>query len=267
MTFPTFVVLAPAKARPPALGTHHAPTDPHGSTSGTGTPDAAEASTADQSAGGPHPVTRAGLRTKVSVIATDPISADWASAWLQAHPETTLLPPEQARDADVLLYLTARTETQPMGLLRRYSGDSTICDLPKVLVSPCISADALLEAVGHGVVSYLEYTETSLSEVTEALIEAKRGGSRLPGALTRALTDEVREQRRDSTVIARRSGLEPREIEVLRMLAEGDDVREIAASLRYSESTVKGIIHDAVKRLGLRNRVEAVAYGARIGAY
>jgi DNA-binding NarL/FixJ family response regulator len=154
-----------------------------------------------------------------------------------------------------------------MELLRRYSGDSQICNLPKVLVSPCISGDFLLEAVGHGVVSYLEYSSTSLSEVTEALVEADRGGSRLPGALTRALTDEVREQRRDSTAIARKSGLEPREIEVLRRLAEGDDVREIAARLRYSESTVKGIIHDVVKRLGLRNRVEAVAYGVRIGAY
>lgn len=267
MTFPTFVVLAPNKARPPALGTHRAPTAPHGSTSGTGMPDVAEASTADQSTGYPHSVTRAGLRTTVSVIATDRISADWASAWLRAHPDITLLPPERARDAGVLLYLTARPEVQPMELLRRHSGDSAICDLPKVLVSPCISGDALVEAVGHGVVSYLEYTSTSLSEVTEALIEADRGGSRLPGALIRALTDEVREQRRDSTAIARKSGLEPREIEVLRMLAEGDDVREIAARLRYSESTVKGIIHDVVKRLGLRNRVAAVAYGARIGAY
>ncbi|HLS45632.1 MAG TPA: LuxR C-terminal-related transcriptional regulator [Ornithinicoccus sp.] len=266
MTFPTFVVLEPTTARPPALGTRRA-TVPHGSTYGIEIPADVESPTADQSAGNPRPVTRAALRTRVSVVATDRISADWASAWLRAQPEITLLPSERAREAGVLLYLTARAETQPMGLLRRYSGDSAICDIPKVLVSPCISGDALLEAVGHGVVSYLEYTSTSLSEVTEALIEADRGGSRLPGSLTRVLTDEVREQRRDSSAIARKSGLEPREIDVLRMLAEGDDVREIAARLRYSESTVKGIIYDVVKRLGLRNRVEAVAYGARIGAY
>ncbi|MFI8527559.1 LuxR C-terminal-related transcriptional regulator [Promicromonospora sukumoe] len=201
------------------------------------------------------------------MLAAEPISADWAGAWFRAHPEITLLPPERAREAGVLLYLTARSEEKPMDLLRRYAGDSSLCALPKVLVAPCIEGDSLLEAVGHGVVSFLSYASASLSEVTEALVEASQGGSRLPGALTRALTDEIREQRRDSTAIARRSGLEPREIEVLRMLAEGEDVREIAAKLRYSESTVKGIIHGVVKRLGLRNRIEAVAYGVRIGAY
>ncbi|MBO0609841.1 helix-turn-helix transcriptional regulator [Myceligenerans salitolerans] len=205
--------------------------------------------------------------TAVSVFAADRISADLAGAWLRAHPATTLLPQEKAQDASVLLYLTARSKDDPMRLLRRSSGVTGICEIPKVLVAPHISDHCLLEAVGHGVVSFLNYSSTSLVEVTEALVEAARGGSRLSGALTRALTDEIREQRRDTDVIARRSGLEPREIEVLRMLAEGDDVGEIAARLRYSESTVKAVIHAVVKRLGLRNRIEAVAYGARIGAY
>ncbi|MCP2263276.1 regulatory protein, luxR family [Promicromonospora thailandica] len=203
----------------------------------------------------------------MSVFAADRISADWANAWLRDHPDITLLPPEMARDAGVLLYVTARTEDEPADLLRRSSGVPGVCEIPKVLVAPCISNQSLLEVVGHGVVSFLSYTSVGLNEITEALMEADRGGSRLPGALTRALTDEIREQRRDSDVIARKAGLEPREIEVLRMLAEGSDVREIAARLQYSESTVKGVIQGVVRRLGLRNRIEAVAYGARIGAY
>lgn len=267
MMFPTFVVLEPIRVRPQARCTHRLLGSSYCFTPGVEVPDSGGSSAVAGSEHDEHSVASPDLRTGVSVLATDRVTADWASAWLDAHPEITLLPPERAREAGVLLYLATRPEEQSVELLRRYSGDAALCNLPKVLVAPGISDRFLLEAVGHGVVSFLDYTSVSLSDVTEALIEANQGGSRLPGVLTRALTDAIREQQRDSTAIARRSGLEPREIEVLRMLAEGHDVREIAARLRYSESTVKAITHGVVKRLGLRNRIEAVAYGVRVGAY
>lgn len=267
MTFPTFVVLEPIRVRPRARCTHRLLGSSYCFTPDIEVPGPDGTSPVAGSEHDGRSVVSPDLRTPVSVFAADRVTADWASAWLDAHPEITLLPPDRAREAGVLLYLTTRLEEQSLELLRRYSGDDALCNLPKVLVAPGISDSSLLEAVGHGVVSFLDYTSVGLGDVTEALIEANQGRSRLPGALTRALTDAIREQRRDSTAVARRSGLEPREIEVLRMLAEGDNVREIAARLRYSESTVKAVIHGVVKRLGLRNRIEAVAYGVRVGAY
>jgi DNA-binding NarL/FixJ family response regulator len=56
-----------------------------------------------------------------------------------------------------------------------------------------------------------------------------------------------------------------REVDVLRLLAEGMDTMEIAGRLSYSERTVRNIIHGVLTRLKLRNRVHAVAYAFRSG--
>jgi DNA-binding NarL/FixJ family response regulator len=61
------------------------------------------------------------------------------------------------------------------------------------------------------------------------------------------------------------SGLSEREIEVLRLVADGLETSEIAARLCYSERTVKGVVHEITTRLRLRNRAQAVAYAVRQG--
>jgi DNA-binding NarL/FixJ family response regulator len=61
------------------------------------------------------------------------------------------------------------------------------------------------------------------------------------------------------------SGFSAREIDVIRLVAEGLDTREVAAKLCYSERTVKNVLHGMMLRLQLRNRAHAVAYAAREG--
>ena len=61
------------------------------------------------------------------------------------------------------------------------------------------------------------------------------------------------------------SGLTEREIEVLRLVAEGYDTAEIAKTICFSERTIKSILHDVTTRLQLRNRAHAVAYAVREG--
>ena len=60
-------------------------------------------------------------------------------------------------------------------------------------------------------------------------------------------------------------GLARREIEVLRLVAEGLDTAEIARRLSYSERTIKNVLHEVTTRLQLRNRPHAVAYAVRQG--
>ena len=57
-----------------------------------------------------------------------------------------------------------------------------------------------------------------------------------------------------------------RELNVLRLLAEGSSTREIAGELCYSERTVKNIVHDTLAKLHCRTRAHAVAVMARQGA-
>jgi DNA-binding NarL/FixJ family response regulator len=59
--------------------------------------------------------------------------------------------------------------------------------------------------------------------------------------------------------------LTPREIQVLRMIAEGLGNKEIASKLGISDHTVKFHISSTFAKLGAVNRAEAVTLGIRLG--
>jgi len=59
--------------------------------------------------------------------------------------------------------------------------------------------------------------------------------------------------------------LTPRELEVLRLVAEGLSNREIAEALHLSPETVKTFVSRILTKLSLRDRVQAVVYAYRHG--
>ncbi len=82
-----------------------------------------------------------------------------------------------------------------------------------------------------------------------AALRLHRSGADNPGA-----------RRRGSAVLT------GRDLDVLRLLADGHSTAVIADDLAYSESTIKNVIHDLVCQLGARNRAHAVALAIRAGA-
>lgn len=66
----------------------------------------------------------------------------------------------------------------------------------------------------------------------------------------------------DSTVSER---LSPRQVDVLRLVALGANVSQIAQELSISEATVKTHVKNILHRLGARNRAHAVALAMRNG--
>jgi DNA-binding NarL/FixJ family response regulator len=61
------------------------------------------------------------------------------------------------------------------------------------------------------------------------------------------------------------SSLSAREVELLRLLADGLGTRAISLQMGISESTVRNHIQRLLAKLGVHRRLEAVVYGARHG--
>ncbi len=59
--------------------------------------------------------------------------------------------------------------------------------------------------------------------------------------------------------------LTPREMQVIALLAEGDDVQQIADSLSLSAYTVRDHVKAILAKLGARSQLEAVVIAARAG--
>ena len=136
-----------------------------------------------------------------------------------------------------------------------------------VVCSQSADERELLAAVEAGAVGYL-CKESLTPEVLSAGIHAAASGAgvmdaALLGNLLRGLSrisEEVLEPRG-----LRLARLSTREQKVLRLVADGHPTREVAERLCYSERTIKKIIHDAVTKLNVRTRSQAVAYATREG--
>jgi DNA-binding NarL/FixJ family response regulator len=133
---------------------------------------------------------------------------------------------------------------------------------PIVLVVPQISEKELAEAIRCGVVAVLPRTVTAerLSRSVSCAAEPAAG----PSDRVRDLRREFQELQK-SAFAAGPGDFTAREVEVLRMMADGLDNGDIARTLNYSERTVKHIVLRILRRLNLHNRLHAVAYALRTG--
>ncbi len=59
--------------------------------------------------------------------------------------------------------------------------------------------------------------------------------------------------------------LTPRELEVLRLMAQGLPNRKIAEHLEVNERTVKHHVSEILSKLGVANRTQAITYAAAHG--
>jgi DNA-binding NarL/FixJ family response regulator len=124
-----------------------------------------------------------------------------------------------------------------------------------------------LRAIEYGVEVILWRHEAAGQRLLQAVLAAARGDIRLPLDLGKRLRTQVGELRRSTSSRSGAPvvGMAPREIDVIRLVAEGLDTKTIATELSYSERTIKRILFDVKTRLDLRNRAHTVAYTFRYG--
>ncbi len=201
---------------------------------------------------------------RVAVQATDPLSHAGLASLLQFRGDLTLLRNAQRAEADVLVVAAERLSTEVVATLRRSGAEG---GAPVVLVVSDVDESDLLTAVECRVVAILPRGAVSADRLAHSVKAAASGGGVLPPNLVGELLKHVERMQRDVLTPngLNASGLTPREIDVLRLMADGFDTNEIAGKLCYSERTVKNVIYGVTHRLKLRNRSHAVAYALRAG--
>jgi DNA-binding NarL/FixJ family response regulator len=139
---------------------------------------------------------------------------------------------------------------------------------PKVqVVVLTVSADErdVREALAAGALGYL-LKETRTDEILRAIRHAAAGLAVISGDLMRALVAQVPADDRAPDPSTRHgAALTARELEVLRLIADGADNATIGRELSISKHTVKQYVTNILEKLGLRSRVQAAVYAVRAG--
>jgi DNA-binding NarL/FixJ family response regulator len=203
-------------------------------------------------------------RVPVYVYAHDPISEAGATSQLRPRPEIRLVSTDNLADAEVALFVVDAIDENTVGVVRsvqRHGPSAT------VVVASVLDDAGLIAAAEVGVIGLVRRNDATPERLAQVITRAATGAGSIPPDLLGRLLKQVGSLQRQ--VLTPRglsfNGLADREIEVLRLVADGLDTSEIAAKLGYSERTVKTVLHDVCTRLQLRNRSHAVAYVLRAG--
>ncbi|MCI3240133.1 response regulator transcription factor [Streptomyces sp. 7R016] len=200
----------------------------------------------------------------MAVHALDPILREGATGQLRRFPEIELREESASGPGTVALLVDDVLDEAGLTRLRRLVRSE---GARAVLVVGSLRESELLEVIECGVGAIVWRHEATATRLVQAVLAAARGDGDLPADLLGRLISQVGALHRSAAGHSGgpSSGLNPREVDVLRLVAEGLDTGEIAGKLSYSERTVKNVIHGLTTRLHLRNRAHAVAYALREG--
>jgi DNA-binding NarL/FixJ family response regulator len=166
------------------------------------------------------------------------------------------LPEPAAGRFDILLF---EIDAQA---LRRAVRVASGAEIRLVGIATAGSEEILFDAVEAGLAGFLLRADLTPDSLVSCLRTVAAGVGAMPPSLLSRLVGALA---RGAPKGATPGQLARRELDVLRLLAEGGETREIAEQLSYSERTVKNIVHDVLTKMNCRSRAQAVAVATRQG--
>ena len=143
---------------------------------------------------------------------------------------------------------------------------SNLAPLSRVVVLT-ISADDddVMNAVMAGACGYL-LKDSSIQELIAGIRAASEGESLISPQIAAKVLQRLRAQSKDADAAeVIRAELSDRELEVLKLIANGKDNAQIARELFISPKTVKNHISNILMKLQIENRIQAAVYAVRSG--
>ena len=128
-----------------------------------------------------------------------------------------------------------------------------------ILLSGHAESDPMYRAIAAGVAGYLIKT-ADRDTICDAIAAVVRGETVLAAEVQQAVAGELRTRSGSSAPL-----LSVRELEVLRLTADGCSAKEVAERLDISATTVRTYLSHAYDKLGVSDRAAAVAEAMRQG--
>jgi len=141
-----------------------------------------------------------------------------------------------------------------------------IAPLARVLVLTISDQDAdVMDAILAGACGYL-LKDSSIGELMQGIRAAAIGESLISPTIASKVLQQVRAASPVPEIAEQiRTELSGREIEVLKLIANGRDNADIARQLHISPKTVKNHISNILMKLQIENRIQAAVYAVRSG--
>ena len=143
---------------------------------------------------------------------------------------------------------------------------TTMSPLTRVVVLTISDHDAdVLDAILAGACGYL-MKDASIQELMAGIRAASLGESLISSHIAGKVLQRVRATSAQPQIAQQiQSELSDREIQVLKLIANGKDNAMIAGELHISPKTVKNHISNILMKLQIENRIQAAVYAVRSG--
>lgn len=194
----------------------------------------------------------------VAIEAMDAFSTAGLASQLRSRREVRVVAREELTGRGVFLVAVDKVSSREIAYLRGFGTKPLV---PKVLVTDATIETDPRAVLDCGVVSLLTRADATADRLVASVLTAAK--ERNAKAALDALAERMRPER--SSRGRTTNGLTSREVDVLKLMADGLDTIDIATRLCYSERTVKNVIYALTSRLKLRSRPHAVAYAMRAG--
>jgi DNA-binding NarL/FixJ family response regulator len=143
---------------------------------------------------------------------------------------------------------------------------ASIAPLARVLVLTISDQDGdVMDAIVAGACGYL-LKDSSIGELMQGIRAAAIGESLISPTIASKVLQRVRASSPVAEIAEQiHTQLSDREIEVLKLIANGRDNADIAGQLHISPKTVKNHISNILMKLQIENRIQAAVYAVRSG--
>ena len=143
---------------------------------------------------------------------------------------------------------------------------STIAPLTRVVMLTISDQDNdVIDAILAGACGYL-LKDSSIQELIAGIRAASHGESLISPTIASKVLQRLRASSTQPAIETTiRAELSEREIEVLKLIANGKDNAMIAGELHISPKTVKNHISNILMKLQIDNRIQAAVYAVRSG--